>query len=98
MRTRLFFSQVSYLEIYNEQLRDLLCPSTPAARIQVMEDKRTGATVKGLKEEDVYSPAEVSEDSLAGIRKRARLGETITTNTTPAIDVCPPSPTQPPPH
>lgn len=52
---------MSYLEIYNEQLRDLLCPSTPAARIQVMEDKRTGATVKGLKEEDVYSPAEVSE-------------------------------------
>lgn len=50
---------MSYLEIYNEQLRDLLCPSTPAARIQMMEDKRTGATVKGLKEADIYSPAEV---------------------------------------
>ena len=59
-------AQVSYLEIYNEQLRDLLCPSTPAARIQVMEDKRTGATVKGLKEEDVYSPAEVSGEPGGG--------------------------------
>jgi len=24
-----------------------------------MEDKRTGTTVKGLKEEDIYSPGEV---------------------------------------
>jgi hypothetical protein len=29
-----------------------------------MEDKRTGATVKGLKEEDVYSPAEVNNRHL----------------------------------
>ncbi len=34
-KDRAFHFKVSYLEIYNEQLRDLLCPSTPAARIQV---------------------------------------------------------------
>lgn len=35
----------------------LIFPCTYARK--VMEDKRTGTTVKGLKEEDIYSPGEV---------------------------------------
>ena len=59
--------RVSYLEIYNEQIRDLLCPSTPSARIQILDDRRAGnggggngVTVKGLMEEDVVSADHVS--------------------------------------
>lgn len=44
-----FTVTLSYLEIYNEQLQDLLSPSTPPESIKLREDKG-GIRVSGLKE------------------------------------------------
>ena len=47
--------KASYIEIYNESLRDLLRPQTPAKAMQIREDTRGGITVSGVHEEDVAS-------------------------------------------
>lgn len=49
--------RVSYLEIYNEQIRDLLQPDLTDLRIH--EDKRRGVYVSPLKEEIVTSAKQV---------------------------------------
>jgi hypothetical protein len=54
---REFLLRVSYLEIYNETIRDLLSPETKDLRIH--EDKRRGVYVSPLKEEIVTSPSQV---------------------------------------
>jgi len=46
---------VSYLEIYNENIKDLLNPSTPSKSIFVREDENKGIVVIGIKEEVVTS-------------------------------------------
>jgi Kinesin motor domain len=59
---------VSYLEIYNELVRDLFRPAgrgnsssnnTNASTLRVREDPQTGAYVEGLAEVTVTSYAEV---------------------------------------
>lgn len=52
-----FLLRVSYLEIYNETLRDLLSPENSELRIH--EDKRRGVYVSPLREEIVTSPRQV---------------------------------------
>lgn len=52
-----YILRVSYMEIYNECLRDLLSPSSPGVRI--VDGKREGILVCGLKEEVVVSPEQV---------------------------------------
>ncbi|KAI8575688.1 hypothetical protein K450DRAFT_260714 [Umbelopsis ramanniana AG] len=52
-----FLLRVSYLEIYNETLKDLLAPDSDDLRIH--EDKKRGVYVSSLKEEIVTSPRHV---------------------------------------
>ncbi|KAJ2960648.1 hypothetical protein NQZ79_g4002 [Umbelopsis isabellina] len=52
-----YLLRVSYLEIYNETLRDLLSPESEDLRIH--EDKKRGVYVSSLKEEIVTSPKQV---------------------------------------
>jgi hypothetical protein len=52
-----YLVRVSYLEIYNEQIRDLLQPELTDLRI--LEDKRRGVYVSPLKEEIVTSAKQV---------------------------------------
>ncbi|KAL7748632.1 Kinesin-like protein kip2 [Sorochytrium milnesiophthora] len=54
---REFLLRVSYMEIYNESVRDLLSPDTVDLRIH--EDKKRGVYVSPLKEEIVTSPKQV---------------------------------------
>ncbi|KAJ1976618.1 Kinesin-like protein kip2 [Dimargaris xerosporica] len=54
---REFLLRVSYLEIYNETIRDLLSPST--ADLKIHDDKRRGVYVSGLREEVVTSPGQM---------------------------------------
>jgi Kinesin motor domain len=59
-------NQVSYLEIYNELVRDLFRPvsrgsnNSTATTLRVREDPQTGAYVEGLAEVTVTSYAEVN--------------------------------------
>lgn len=54
---REFLLRVSYLEIYNESIRDLLSPE--AIDLRIHEDKRRGVYVSPLKEEIVTAPSQV---------------------------------------
>jgi hypothetical protein len=48
-----FMIRVSYLEIYNENIKDLLNPNTSAKSLAVREDDNKGMVVVGIKEEIV---------------------------------------------
>ncbi|KXS19741.1 kinesin-domain-containing protein [Gonapodya prolifera JEL478] len=52
-----FLLRVSYMEIYNEQIKDLLNPET--VDLKILEDRRRGVYVSPLKEEIVTSPRSV---------------------------------------
>ncbi|CAG8566472.1 3527_t:CDS:10 [Paraglomus brasilianum] len=52
-----FLLRVAYMEIYNETVRDLLCPETGELRIH--EDKKRGVYVTPLKEIVVSTPRQV---------------------------------------
>ncbi|KAG0005163.1 hypothetical protein BGZ80_002236 [Entomortierella chlamydospora] len=54
---REFLLRVSYLEIYNENIRDLLSPE--AIELRIHEDRRRGVYVSPLKEEIVTTPSQV---------------------------------------
>ncbi|KAF9126503.1 hypothetical protein BGW39_006572 [Mortierella sp. 14UC] len=54
---REFLLRVSYLEIYNESIRDLLSPE--AIDLRIHEDRRRGVYVSPLKEEIVTAPSQV---------------------------------------
>ncbi|KAG0349143.1 hypothetical protein BG004_001567 [Podila humilis] len=54
---REFLLRVSYMEIYNESIRDLLSPE--AIDLRIHEDKRRGVYVSPLKEEIVTTPIQV---------------------------------------
>ncbi|KAE8258545.1 hypothetical protein A4X13_0g1616 [Tilletia indica] len=57
--TREFLIRVSYMEVYNEQLKDLLMPSnSPQVRDETRGGRR-GTVVKPLQEEIVTTPAQV---------------------------------------
>lgn len=70
---REFLLRVSYMEIYNEQINDLLATSVSASssrgklggpraassQIRIFENKNEGVVIRGLKEEIVTSPKQV---------------------------------------
>ncbi|GES75817.1 P-loop containing nucleoside triphosphate hydrolase protein [Rhizophagus clarus] len=59
-----FLLRVSYMEIYNETVRDLLSPETEDLRIH--EDKRRGVYVSPLKEVVVSTPRQVLKEIMKG--------------------------------
>ena len=50
-----FMVRVSFLEIYNETIKDLLSPSTSTKTIHIREDEKKGIILVGIKEELVTS-------------------------------------------
>uniref|UniRef100_A0A2K5C603 Kinesin motor domain-containing protein n=1 Tax=Aotus nancymaae TaxID=37293 RepID=A0A2K5C603_AOTNA len=48
-----FTLKVSYLEIYNEEILDLLCPSCEKSQINIREDPKEGIKIVGLTEKTV---------------------------------------------
>lgn len=61
---------MSYLEIYNEQINDLLCPASTMANVRIMESKKLGVQLQGVKEEVVISPQQVYALISAGEAQR----------------------------
>ncbi|XP_060792516.1 kinesin family member 4 [Neoarius graeffei] len=54
-----FLLSVSYLEIYNEEILDLLCPSKDKPVISIREDPKEGIKVVGLTEKEVFTAQEM---------------------------------------
>ncbi|KAF9669495.1 hypothetical protein SADUNF_Sadunf14G0113400 [Salix dunnii] len=63
----------SFLEIYNEQITDLLDPSQ--RNLQIREDMRTGVYVENLREECVFTMKDVTQLLIKGLSNR-RTGAT----------------------
>ncbi|XP_067232121.1 kinesin family member 4 isoform X1 [Chanodichthys erythropterus] len=54
-----FLLAVSYLEIYNEEILDLLCTSKDKPVISIREDPKDGIKIVGLTEKDVFTAEEM---------------------------------------
>ncbi|KAM6906832.1 kinesin family member 4 [Xenentodon cancila] len=54
-----FYLSVSYLEIYNEEILDLLCSSKDKPAISIREDPKEGIKIVGLTESQVFSAREM---------------------------------------
>ena len=65
--------RISYLEIYNETLRDLLEPDTKSQDLK-LQDKNGRIIVTNLKEEVVTGPVDVFEALMRGERTRSVAG------------------------
>ena len=63
-----FLIKCSYLEIYNEQIMDLL--STTGSMLQVREDLKKGVYVEGLTEEGAANSEETINLLVKGSRNR----------------------------
>lgn len=75
---REFLLRVSYLEIYNEKIHDLLSSPTPGAQqgeIKLREDSKRGVYATPLKEEIVQSPTQLLRVIARGDHSR-RTGST----------------------
>jgi hypothetical protein len=52
--------QVSYFEVYNEHVRDLLTPrTTPPIYLKIRESQKEGVYVQGLTEREIKSYADI---------------------------------------
>ncbi|KAH6770100.1 phragmoplast-associated kinesin-related protein [Perilla frutescens var. hirtella] len=67
-RNRVYMCRCSFLEIYNEQITDLLDPSQK--NLQIREDVKTGVYVENLREECVSSMKDVSQLLMKGLSNR----------------------------
>ncbi|CAA0833219.1 Kinesin-like protein KIN12B [Striga hermonthica] len=67
-RQLVYMCRCSFLEIYNEQITDLLDPSQK--NLQIREDVKTGVYVENLREECVTSMKDVSQLLLKGLSNR----------------------------
>ncbi|XP_039256558.2 uncharacterized protein LOC120333254 isoform X1 [Styela clava] len=67
---REFLLRVSYMEIYNEVVRDLLAPTTEGPGLQIREDEFRNAVVQGLTEKLVMSSKEVLKLMESGDKRR----------------------------
>lgn len=65
---REFLFRVSYIEVYNEQLKDLL--NSEPAHIKIQYDPKVGTILKGVKEQVVLSPQQVIALIRAGEAQR----------------------------
>jgi len=63
--------EMSYLEIYNEEARDLLCFDTSGSDLLHIRDSKEGVIVQNLSSIDVNSPREVGELMQSASRRRA---------------------------
>lgn len=63
-----YLIKCSYLEIYNEQIMDLLEPSS--VNLNVREDIKKGVYVEGLKEEIITSYRDMLQLTLRGVKNR----------------------------
>lgn len=70
---REFLLRMSYMEIYNEDIKDLLAPGEQ--KLQVHESKESGVYVAGLREEIASSPFQVM-DLLTKGEEHRHVGET----------------------
>jgi hypothetical protein len=70
-----FLVRCSYLEIYNENVLDLLTNSKSAEALQIKEDPNKGTYVKDLTSVIVKNPADCEKALFAGLRNR-KTGET----------------------
>ncbi|KAK8957790.1 Kinesin-like protein KIN12B [Platanthera zijinensis] len=64
-----FTCRCSFLEIYNEQILDLLDPSS-SINLQIREDARRGVHVENLKEYEVLNPRDVIQLLIQGAANR----------------------------
>lgn len=70
-RGRRYLAQCSYLEIYNENIRDLLEPTTASSLLQLKEQASgDGITVSNLSMHTVHTAAECERLLAAGARNR----------------------------
>ncbi|KAI3470080.1 hypothetical protein Pfo_026743 [Paulownia fortunei] len=67
-RQLVYMCRCSFLEIYNEQITDLLDPSQK--NLQIREDVKTGVYVENLREECVSSMKDVSQLLIKGLSNR----------------------------
>lgn len=74
MKTQ-FLVRASYLEIYNEEVRDLLSKN-PKNRLELKEKPDTGVYVKDLSYFAVKGVSEIKEVMTIGIKNRS-VGETL---------------------
>eukprot|EP01012_Entosiphon_sulcatum_P011922 TRINITY_DN1741_c0_g1_i1.p1 TRINITY_DN1741_c0_g1~~TRINITY_DN1741_c0_g1_i1.p1 ORF type:complete len:1251 (-),score=324.83 TRINITY_DN1741_c0_g1_i1:152-3880(-) len=65
-----FVTKVSYLEIYNETVKDLLHPEIPSKNIVVREDAEGGILVMGMKDEVVTTKEDLFEFLCSGNLQR----------------------------
>ncbi|KAL8048654.1 hypothetical protein ABFX02_07G081100 [Erythranthe guttata] len=72
-RQLVYMCRCSFLEIYNEQITDLLDPTQK--NLQIREDVKTGVYVENLREESVSSMKDVSQLLIKGLSNR-RTGAT----------------------
>jgi hypothetical protein len=62
---------VSMLELYNEELRDLLCASDDQKPLNIFEDRDgTGIKVQNIQEQLISSASQGLEIMKAGVKKR----------------------------
>ncbi|CAB9531876.1 Kinesin-like protein KIN (Partial), partial [Seminavis robusta] len=72
-KDREYLIRVSYLEVYKEQIRDLLADG--ASQIRLFDHREQGLIIKGLREEVVTCPKQIFE-ILAKGEKRRKIGAT----------------------
>lgn len=65
-----FLVRVSYVQLYNETLTDLLNPNTPPSDLRIIDSGHAGPYVRGLTEEVVLSPERVLDLVAAGEASR----------------------------
>lgn len=72
-KEREYLIRISYLEVYKEQIRDLLADG--ASQIRLFDHREQGLIIKGLREEVVTCPKQIFE-ILAQGEKRRKIGAT----------------------
>ncbi|GFX14726.1 kinesin-like protein KIF19 [Trichonephila clavipes] len=70
MKNKMYDVSMSYLEIYNENIRDLLNPST--AQLELREDAKGNHQVAGLSEVEIFSSEEVMSLLMRGNKRRTQ--------------------------
>ena len=62
--------RVSYVEIYNEVIRDLLVPNSKDTWLELRDDNIRGIVITGVTEFSVSQPNEVMELLVSGNKRR----------------------------